>query len=210
MIPNFQYNNPPRGGGAPAGRSGRSPFSSHKGSSHSPTKGRPTPTRDTPETGPPAGLSVGTNNPRRNHRGPIFQETTPGRPPGPSKNELKVRRRRADANEAAQQRPLSEEIPGVQRVTLQLDFLTPQRQVLDQQTHVFNAADTADFTAECLGRCGGTGIFDLSEKVQQAVNARQRTLQSTDLCAERISPGSSETCGFQLQSTIDVVYAPAG
>ncbi|MBL0349089.1 MAG: hypothetical protein IPP68_01770 [Elusimicrobia bacterium] len=108
--------------------------------------------------------------------------------PGPSKNELKVRRRRADANEAAQQRPLSEEIPGVQRVTLQLDFLTPQRQVLDQQTHVFNAADTADFTAECLGRCGGTGIFDLSDKVQQAVNARQRTLQSTDLARSGFSP----------------------
>ena len=62
---------------------------------------------------------------------------------------------------------------------------------------------------ECLGRCGGTGIFDLSDKVQQAVNARQRTLQSTDLCAERIFPGSSETCGFQLQSTIDIVFAPA-
>ncbi|MBL0349090.1 MAG: DEAD/DEAH box helicase [Elusimicrobia bacterium] len=55
MIPNFQYNNPPRGGGAPAGRSGRSPFSSHKGTSHSPHKGSSHPNARHPGNRPPRG-----------------------------------------------------------------------------------------------------------------------------------------------------------
>ena len=53
MIPNFQYNNPPKGGGAPAGRSSRPPFQSHKGSSHSPHKGSSHPNARHPGNRPP-------------------------------------------------------------------------------------------------------------------------------------------------------------
>lgn len=126
--------------------------------------------------------------------------------PGPSKNELKVRRRREADNPGAAGRPLAEEFPGVQGMTLQLDFLTPQRQVLDQQTHAFGAEDVPALEIECLGRCVGEGTFDLTDKIRDAVTARRTMAQFSDVCAARPFPGNSETCGFLLQTTLRLEF----
>lgn len=127
--------------------------------------------------------------------------------PGPNKNELKVRRRNEADNPNAGRRPLSAEFPGVEQMTLQMEFLTPQGQILDEQKRVFEADDFPELLVECMGRCGGEGVFDLSEPIHRGVADRNTHPLSALVCAHRLYPGAPDTCGAQLRTRIDLRFA---
>jgi hypothetical protein len=140
---------------------------------------------------------------------PFYKKRRRTGPSGPNKNELKViRRNEADHRESAR-RPLGEAFHGVQKISLHMEFLTPQSQILDEQTRAFTANDFPNFLVECMGRCSGDGLFDLTPKIETAVAAREHRLQTSDICGHRIYPGSPDICGFRLQSKIDIAYTPA-
>src|SRR5512135_2279678 len=105
---------------------------------------------------------------------------------GPTKNELKVRRREEAKNRAAQQRPLGEAFPGLARLSMTLQFTSNDRRPLDEAKRDVSAADVGEFTAECPGRCRFMGLFDLEPRIKAAVAARETSVQASELCQERI------------------------
>ena len=126
---------------------------------------------------------------------------------GPNKNEKKVMREKQAENQARFARPLSEMYPSVQRLSIQLEFLTPQQHLFDRQVRVFEPSNACDFSVPCLGRCGGQGSFDLESKVSQVISARQTVSTGSGTCQERLYLGP-EICGFRLQCKIEAVYRP--
>lgn len=135
---------------------------------------------------------------------PFFKKRRRAKP-GPSKNELKVKRREREDNEAPEQ-TLEQRWPGVRSITVKLEFFTHQGHLMDEQTIRFGPTDVPDFEIECQGRCGGDGLFDLSEKIGQAVASGQSTVIGNDLCAVPVFPGTRETCSLQLKSKVDLGY----
>lgn len=127
--------------------------------------------------------------------------------PGPSKNEIKVRRGMEADQMARSAGLLKDRFPFVQKLSIQLDFLTPQGHLMDQQTRVFNPPDACDFAVSCPGRCG-RGSFDLAAKVRAVLESRQGRSDSSGTCAETLYPGSKEICGFNLRCRMEAMYVP--
>lgn len=128
-------------------------------------------------------------------------------PQGPNKNEKKVLRSQETERLAKSAEVISELFPSIQRLSLQLDFITPQKLQLERQTLVFSPNDACDFLVPCPGRCGGEGFFDLVDKIKSVIEARGKTVEETGVCQESIYPGSPETCGFQLRCKIEAAYS---
>jgi hypothetical protein len=127
------------------------------------------------------------------------------KPAGPSKNEQKVQRNEAEARRHSGN--MSQRFPQVERLTISLQFLTPQGQILEEQKRVFKGSDAPDFSAPCPGRCGG-GKFNLDAKVAGVVEARQPAAEATGLCQEPLYANSPDSCGARLQCKIEVSYLP--
>lgn len=128
-------------------------------------------------------------------------------PQGPNKNEQKVRRGQEASDRARRNGVLSQNLPSVERLCVQLDFLGAQNQPIDQQSRVFGPTDVCDFSVSCPGRCG-TGAFDLAAKIQAVVEARQTLSESSGLCKVPLFAGSPDACGLQLKCRIEVRYFP--
>jgi len=127
--------------------------------------------------------------------------------PGPSKNEMKVRRGMEADQMTRSAGVMKDRFPAVQKLSIQLDFLTPQGHLMDQQTRVFTPADACDFAVPCPGRCG-RGSFDLAAKVRVVLESRQGRSDSSGTCAETLYPGSKEICGSQLRCRMEAAYTP--
>ena len=127
------------------------------------------------------------------------------KPAGPSKNEQKIQRNEAEARRAGGR--LAQQFPTVERITIALQFLGPQGQVLGEEKRVFKVTDAPDFSASCPGRCGG-GKFNLEAKVASVVEARQPAAEANGTCQEPLYAGAAEVCGTRLQTKIEVAYLP--
>jgi hypothetical protein len=125
-------------------------------------------------------------------------------PAGPNKNEKKVLREERSRGGVT----LGQMFPTVQKLTVQVDFLTPQEELLDQQTLTFGARDVFGLTLPCQGRCG-SGEFDLSGKVRSVVETRQTQAEGRGVCQEPLFNGSKDPCGFHMRCRIDVSYTPS-
>jgi hypothetical protein len=127
--------------------------------------------------------------------------------PGPSKNELKVQRGIAAEDRARNTRFLKDLYPSVQRLSIQLEFISREGQPFDQQKRDFGPSSPCDFAVPCPGRCG-VGSFDLAAKVALVVESKQAVSESTGICQEPLFAGATEVCGFQLRCRIEIAYFP--
>ncbi len=122
--------------------------------------------------------------------------------PGPSKNEEKVMRERMARSVGS----LRERYPSVQRLTVELQFFTPQQHLLDSQTRAFSPADQCDFTVACPGRCG-RGSFDLAAKIKSVIEGGETHSESKGVCMETLFDGSKDPCSIELRCRIKTVFA---
>jgi hypothetical protein len=128
-------------------------------------------------------------------------------PAGPNKNEQKVMRARSAENRARAGGLMGQNFPAVKKLTIRLEFTTPQQHLMDSKTLTLGPSDPCDFTAACPGRCG-SGSFDFSAKVRSVVEGRQSSGESAGVCREPLYPGAADICGLRLQCRIEASYAP--
>ncbi|MBI5202921.1 MAG: hypothetical protein HY925_15115 [Elusimicrobia bacterium] len=129
------------------------------------------------------------------------------RPVGPSKNEQKLQRNReAEARERNVGR-LADAFPQVDRLTVNLELMSPQQQALaEPETRIFGPDDRVELSVPCPGRCG-QGSFNLAGKVQAMVESSQSRAEATGICQEPLFAGASDVCGVKLLCKIEVQYA---
>lgn len=118
-----------------------------------------------------------------------------------NKNDEKVRRLQAIQDRPAMSVLYSE----VERLSVQMDFYSPQGHLLLQQTREFNPSDTIDFAAPCPGRCGD-GRMDLEGKLVSMIQRHETSSQSRAQCGQTFTAGSSDLCGCELRCNIDISY----
>jgi hypothetical protein len=126
---------------------------------------------------------------------------------GPNKNQKKVLRSQEADNMARTVGVMGQRFPSVQKLTIHLDFLTPQQHLLDQQTRVVTPQDVCDFSVPCPGRCGH-GSFDLAGKVRSVIESHQSRTESSGTCMEPLYLGSKDVCGSSLRCRMEVSYTP--
>lgn len=126
---------------------------------------------------------------------------------GPNKNEKKVLRGQKTERLARSVGLIKERFPSIKSLSVQLEFITPQRDIYERQSRLFGPDDVCDFSAACPGRCGGQGTFDVAAKVRTLVETRQTHTEGTGICREPLYAGSSDVCGFQLHCRVEAVYA---
>ncbi len=129
------------------------------------------------------------------------------RPSGPNKNQKKVQRDQEASDQTRAAGLLSQVFPSVEKLTVHLDFLTPQQHLMDQQKRVFTPADVCDFSVPCPGRCGH-GSFNLSAKVKSVIDSRETRSEGNGTCMEPTFLGAKELCDFRLRCRIEVDYLP--
>jgi hypothetical protein len=128
--------------------------------------------------------------------------------PGPSKNEQKIMREKEAERRAVQAGLLRDRYPAVQKLSIRLDFNTPQGHLLDQQARALGPADVCDFSAlSCPGRCSGAGMFDLETIVRQFLSTHQEKAENSGVCRVKFTPGSEEICGIRLQCRLEASYS---
>lgn len=122
---------------------------------------------------------------------------------GPSKNELKLARaRQAEASERAAG-VVRSNFPSVQKLDIELTFLSEQGQVLEQQKISLGPDDPCVFEADCPGMCG-SGSFDFSTKVEQTVLAHSEHSEGAALCPILLPSGKQ--CACQAKAVVDIRY----
>ena len=124
---------------------------------------------------------------------------------GPNKNEEKVQRG-VDAQSGGGTN-LSSRFPTVKRLKITLQFFTAQQLLLDEKVLELGPTDSCRFDAACPGRCG-TGRFDFTEAVSNAVQRRQPVAESGALCQMPLFAGSKETCGCQVKCRMELEFLP--
>ena len=126
---------------------------------------------------------------------------------GPSKNEEKVSRSKEAEFLNRASNSLGARFPSVVRMTVRLDFLGPQQQLLSQETRAFGPGDPCEFSAPCPGTCG-VGNFDLAAKIAKVIEAGEAVSESSGVCQERLFAGSAAACNCQLRCRVEIVYQP--
>ena len=126
---------------------------------------------------------------------------------GPNKNEQKVQRRLELENREQAAGTLQSRYPAVQGLSIHLVLLTPQHQILNEETRAFGPGDALDLEVPCPGRCG-VGSFNLGAKVDSVITSRQERSESGGKCQEPLMGGSAELCGCELKCRMEVVYTP--
>ncbi|MBI4377063.1 MAG: hypothetical protein HY549_11510 [Elusimicrobia bacterium] len=120
--------------------------------------------------------------------------------PGPSKNEQKALR----TERARLAALLKDRYPSLQRLTIQLEFLTPQKQSFDRQKRELSPDSVCDLSVPCPG-CN-SGSFDLAAKVQAVIVAHEALSESGGICQERAFAEAKAICGFELRCRIEALY----
>ena len=126
---------------------------------------------------------------------------------GPSKNEKKVMRSREEERQSRAGGTLAQRYPYVKRLVVHLEFLSPQKHPLSQETRAFEPADICKFSVSCPGRCGD-GSFDLAGKIDAVILAEQTASESSGKCPKPLYAGAAETCGCELKCRLEVSYLP--
>ncbi len=126
---------------------------------------------------------------------------------GPSKNEQKVARGREAANRTRMAGTVGQRFPALERLTVKLEFISPQGQTVDTQSRGLGPDDAYEFSVPCPGRCG-QGSYDLAAKIQAVIEAREGMSESSGQCRVPTYPGSPEVCGYQLKCRIEATYFP--
>jgi hypothetical protein len=116
-----------------------------------------------------------------------------------NKNQEKAARNRREAG-----RPLSSLYPNVQRLVLDLSFVSPQGDLISEDQIQAGPSDVVDLAAPCPGRCGD-GSMDLQGKVDEIVRRHETSSESRGRCA-RPAFGSGDPCGTELRARIDITY----
>lgn len=111
---------------------------------------------------------------------------------GPSKNEEKVRRGQAAEAEASAAGTLSTHFPQLRGLKLSISITSPQGVVLAEDSEHLEPGDALLVQAECSGRCG-SGSYDFTQQVADALSAGQASGQLEAACAE--SAYGAEACG---------------
>lgn len=127
--------------------------------------------------------------------------------PGINKNDQKVQRGKEAAGRSRAAGSLGYRYPSVEKLSVFLDFITPQNQSLAQQVRVFKPSDACDFSVPCPGRCG-CGSYDLAAKIKTVVEAQEKVSESSGVCQEPLYSGSPDICGLKLQCKIEASYLP--
>lgn len=136
---------------------------------------------------------------------PFIRRRKRGGPPEPNKNEKKILRHQETERLKRCADLLGDVFPSVLRLSIQLDFITPQQHPLERSSRVFSPAETCDFLVPCPGRCGGEGSFDLTDKIKFVIQSHQQSAEETAICQEAIAIGS-DACSLQLRCKIEVAY----
>jgi hypothetical protein len=123
------------------------------------------------------------------------------KPSGPNKNQKKVMRGEA----ASHQGLLKDRFPAVERLEVELEFMTPRQELIDQEVRELGPDDPLDVSAPCPGRCG-RGSFDVAAKVRSIIEARETQGEATGVCREILFPGSPEACEVRLRCRIRADY----
>mgnify|MGYP001590435103 CR=1 FL=1 len=126
---------------------------------------------------------------------------------GPNKNEEKVQRAE-DARNQERSGGMGTRFPAVKQLRIHLAFMSAQKHILEEKDFNLGPADACVVTAACPGRCG-SGSFDFTEKLIQAVQARQAVSECGAKCPLPIYAGSAEACGCEVRCRMDVDYFPA-
>ncbi|MFH1724813.1 MAG: hypothetical protein ABII00_09345 [Elusimicrobiota bacterium] len=124
---------------------------------------------------------------------------------GASKNEKKVQRRRVAGFEPANASLLREIHPSVTRLTIQLRFISPEQQLVGEETRTFSPQDPCNFASACPGSCG-TGAFDVEAKIGEMVETNETHAESTGRCERERFGGIPQPCGYELHCEIDIAY----
>jgi hypothetical protein len=127
--------------------------------------------------------------------------------PGINKNDQKVQRGKEAVGRGRAAGSLGYRYPLVERLSVTLDFITPQNQSVDQQTRVFGPLDGCEFSVPCPGRCG-CGSYDLAAKIKAVIDAGEKASESSGICKEPLYSGSPDICGLKLQCKIEIRYLP--
>lgn len=118
-----------------------------------------------------------------------------------NKNDAKVRRAQAVLDRPAMSALYSD----VDRLSVQLDFYSPEGHILLQQNRQFQPSDIVDFEAPCPGRCGN-GRTDLEGKLRSMIERRETESQARAKCPETIIAGEQDVCGTELRCQIRISY----
>ena len=122
--------------------------------------------------------------------------------PSPNKNLAKVRRAENQRN----RQQLSDVYPNVERLSVNLRFVSPQGHILADTRRQFGPSDVLDLEAPCPGRCGD-GRMDLDGKIDSAIQQHATSSEGRGRCNRPVYMGSaSEECGTELQCRIEVSY----
>ena len=126
---------------------------------------------------------------------------------GPNKNEEKVQRAADAQNRESSGGVLGVRYPFVKHLKVTLQFFSAQQQLLEEKVMDLKPNDTYRFDAPCPGRCG-SGHFDFSEAIANAVAKHRNLSESGGVCPEPIFAGSTQTCGCQAKCRIELDYLP--
>ena len=126
---------------------------------------------------------------------------------GPNKNEEKVQRAADAHSRESSGGVLGARFPFVKHLKITLRFLTAQQQLLEEKVLDLKPTDPYRFDMSCPGRCG-SGHFDFSAAVANAVNRRQPVVESGGVCPDPLFAGSSQTCGCQAKCRIELDFLP--
>ena len=127
--------------------------------------------------------------------------------PGPNKNEEKVRRSQEAETRARSAGLLRDRFPTVDRLALDLTVTAPQDGSTEHLKRDIGAENGCEFTVPCPGRCG-RGVFDVTEMVTAAVEARNPQAQAGAVCQEPFLPGLPDVCGVKLDCRLEVTFKP--
>lgn len=119
-----------------------------------------------------------------------------------NKNQEKSARNRNQAG-----RQLSLVHPNVQRLTLDLEFVSPQGDLISSDQIDVGPSDIVDLSAPCPGRCGD-GTMDLMGKVDDVVRRHETNSESRGRC-QRPAFGTGDPCGTELKARIEIAYEPS-
>ncbi|MDE2489333.1 MAG: hypothetical protein KGM24_00690 [Elusimicrobia bacterium] len=125
---------------------------------------------------------------------------------GPSKNDEKVLRGRQAEAETRAAGTLSSRFPGARALSVRLSIVSPQGVVLDEREVSLGADDPFQIDIDCPGRCG-SGNFDFSDFVSEALERREESGQVEASCGEPLYGGGPDLCGCVARCEFSAEFA---
>jgi hypothetical protein len=125
---------------------------------------------------------------------------------GPSKNEEKIRRAAYAEAQTQAAGTLSTRFPALRGLKLHCTFKNLQGVVLQDEQDSLEPGDAFQLTADCPGVCG-TGKFDFSAGVSDAIGRGQDTGAVEFTCAYTQYGGGANPCGCVARCEFTVVRA---